>query len=127
MPVSEKAAMEEAMQSISTMIERSKKAQEKFQPGTSQHTLQVNRIRALEISVFLIESELAGSITNNAWTPEDMDKSLAPLKSLISKSEKAQTKLKEDSWQYKMLDENLKALHIALPLLERAIEELEQH
>ncbi|MCL2137048.1 MAG: hypothetical protein FWH40_05970 [Coriobacteriia bacterium] len=123
MPGPEDIVMEASLRSIASMIERSKKAQEKFKPGSSQFTLQANRIQALEIAAFLIEGELTGSVANDVWTYENMEKALAPLKSLISKSEKAQAKLKEGSWQHRMLDENLKALHTALPLLEGSIEE----
>jgi hypothetical protein len=43
---------------------------------------------------------------------------------LISKSEKAQTKLKQGTWQYNMLNNNLKALNIALPLLTEVVNKL---
>lgn len=46
-------------------------------------------------------------------TPE----ALRPLISLISKSDKAQRKLAPSSWQYTMLDANLRALRLALALL----------
>jgi hypothetical protein len=42
---------------------------------------------------------------------------LRPIASLLSKSEKAQTKLAAGSWQYKMLESNIKALRIAYALL----------
>ena len=42
---------------------------------------------------------------------------LRPLASLISKSAKAQQKLAPGTWQYKMLDDNLRALRRALALL----------
>jgi hypothetical protein len=42
---------------------------------------------------------------------------LRPIASLLSKSEKAQTKLAVGSWQYKMLDGNIKALRISYALM----------
>ncbi|WP_254509640.1 hypothetical protein [Anatilimnocola floriformis] len=49
----------------------------------------------------------------------DLQEARAPLASLISKSEKAQLKLKSGSWQHNMLRDNLRALHIAAALLQQ--------
>jgi hypothetical protein len=43
---------------------------------------------------------------------------LAPLQSLLSKSEKAITKLRDGTWQHTMLTNNIKALRIALALMD---------
>jgi hypothetical protein len=48
---------------------------------------------------------------------DKLDEARRPLASLISKSEKAQQKLKRGTWQHSMLRENLKALHIASALM----------
>ena len=42
----------------------------------------------------------------------------APIASLIGKSEKAQQKLAPETWQYKMLQDNLRALRLAETLLD---------
>ena len=47
-----------------------------------------------------------------------VEKARAPLASLLSKSEKAQTKLSRDSWQWKMLDANIYTLRLVLSLVE---------
>ncbi len=109
----------DAINAITSMIERSEKVWGKFAEGTAQHTLQKNRIKALQIALFLLKQE--DEKTEPPFTKEELEKTKAPLLSLISKSEKAQTKLKEDSWQYKMLEENITALHMAMPLLEEEI------
>ncbi len=113
----ERAKGLEALRSIAKMIERSEKAQEKFAPGTSQHTLGKNRIKALYIA-----SALIGDVTKD-FTEDELEKAVAPIASLINKSEKAQSKLKQSTWQYKMLEENLNALHIASPLLSKALKD----
>ena len=46
-----------------------------------------------------------------------MQEAHLPIASLISKSEKAQQRLRPGSWQYTMLGENLKALRIASALM----------
>jgi hypothetical protein len=52
------------------------------------------------------------------YSTDELQESLRPIASLISKSEKAQQKLSPGTWQYTMLRDNLKALHIALALME---------
>lgn len=116
-----KSDMEQAPAVIASMINRAEKAQSKFAEGSSQHTLQKNRIAALRIARALIEQELAGPDAATMYAKEDLENAVAPLSSLISKSEKAQQKLKEGTWQHKMLESNLKALHIVAPLLSGAI------
>lgn len=110
-----------AIQAIVSMIERSEKAQVKFKQGTSQYTLQKNRIKALYIALALVEKELDTSDKTVDFTKYDFEKALAPITSLISKSEKAQKKLAQGTWQHSMLENNLKALHIALPLLKNTL------
>jgi hypothetical protein len=106
------------------MISRTKNAKEKFAQGTSQHTLQRNRMKALHIASSLISKELTESGAADCHTEEDLKNALAPITSLISKSEKAQAKLAQGTWQHTMLNNNLKALHMALPLLTKAVNEI---
>ncbi|MBN1904369.1 MAG: hypothetical protein JW927_04660 [Deltaproteobacteria bacterium] len=47
----------------------------------------------------------------------ELQEALKPISSLISKSEKAQQKLEPETWQYKMLRDNLKALRYAAALI----------
>lgn len=111
-----KEELEKALLTITSLISRTEKVQEKFAEGTSQHTLQKNRLRALNIASVLISKELSDSNVMN-YTKEDLEKARAPIVSLISKSEKAQKKLTQGTWQYNMLSNNLNALYIALTLL----------
>ncbi len=113
--------MEEALRAMALMIDRTEKAKEKFVQGTSQYTLQKNRLEALNIASLLILKELADSNVMNHYTKGDIEKALAPISSLISKSEKAQKKLAKGTWQHTMLSNNLKALYIALPLLTKEL------
>lgn len=108
---------EAALQAIASMIDRSEKSQAKTVQGTSQHTLLQNRIKALRIAAALIENSNA----LNTFTTKDLQNAQAPIASLISKSEKAQTKLTPGTWQHAMLAQNLKALYIATPLFQAAL------
>jgi len=58
------------------------------------------------------------------YSKDDLKKAFAPIASLISKSEKAQKKLAQGTWQHTMLSNNLKALYITLPLLTKAFREI---
>lgn len=120
-----KANLEAALQAIASMIERSEKAQAKFAQGTSQHTLLQNRIDALRIASALITQEAGNSNVSIDFTKEALENARAPIASLISKSEKAQGKLAEGTWQHTMLAGTLKALYTAAPLLSVAIEQAE--
>ncbi len=53
--------LKEALRALDSMIKRSEKAWGKFSPGTSQHTLQRNRIQALEIASELVGKTLEAS------------------------------------------------------------------
>lgn len=107
------------VEAITDMIERGVKAQTKFAEGTAQFTLQKNRIKALQIALWLISPKEDNSKIPFTW--EELEAAKAPLLSLLSKSEKAQPKLKVGSWQHTMLAGNIAALQVAVPLLEEAI------
>ncbi len=53
-----KNELSEALRAINSLLKKCEKAQEKFVPGTSQHSLLKNRINALRISVHLISKAL---------------------------------------------------------------------
>jgi hypothetical protein len=51
------------------------------------------------------------------YTAHDVQQALAPIRSLISKSEKASQKVAPGTWQHTMLCENVAALRLALELM----------
>ncbi len=50
--------LQEALRAFASMISKTEQAQAKILPGTSQHTLQRNRLKALRIAEALIKVEL---------------------------------------------------------------------
>lgn len=62
-----RAELEEARRALTSTIGKCAKVQPKLRPGTAQHTLLTRRIRALEISVALIDQRLAAPLL----TPDD--------------------------------------------------------
>jgi hypothetical protein len=49
--------LQDALRAFASMISKTNKAQAKFTPGTSQHTLQANRLKALQTAEALIKAE----------------------------------------------------------------------
>ncbi|MCW5860856.1 MAG: hypothetical protein KIS63_21360, partial [Caldilineales bacterium] len=50
--------LQEALGALASMISKAEKAQAKFSPGTSQHTLQRNRLKALRMAEASIKMAL---------------------------------------------------------------------
>ena len=89
-----------------------------FPMGSAQHTLQVNRLNALKVVQQISK--------NQPVSPEALRSARAPLASLISKSEKALTKLKPDTWQAQRLIRNLETLKPLYALVEQRLNTLDQ-
>ncbi len=53
-----KEELKEALRAITSTISKCKKVQPKLKSGTSQHTLLVRRIKALNIASMLIQKEM---------------------------------------------------------------------
>lgn len=108
----------DAIRTLEGMLERSVNAWMRFSPGNSQYSLLNNRTRALRIAADILSCEMSGNEILTMHSKDDLRMALAPLRSLISKSEKARRKIDPQRWQYKMLSANLDALHLALrPLI----------
>ncbi len=114
------AEAQQALRAIHGMQDKTEKAREKFKPGTSQHTLLTNRLEALKLSAILLADGQAGPEEGRHVSPEALKRAVAPITSLISKSEKALGKTSPGTWQHGMLTENLQALRRVLPLLTEA-------
>lgn len=53
--------LQEALHTLASMIRKAETVQMKFSPGSSQHTLQRNRLRALRTAEALMKTELSKS------------------------------------------------------------------
>ena len=105
--------LQNALKIISSTILNCEKIHPKFPEGTSQHSLLVNRIKALKISKSLIEYD------NNiqTYTKDELENALPPVISIINKTEKAQSKYDEENPQFKRLSPLIKAMYIAKTLI----------
>lgn len=114
--------LNDASSTISAMIKRVEDTKTKFEPGTAQYTLQRNRLDALKVAFALVCKAQHEDTTPLQTSLDSLKRAVAPIASLLSKSEKARTKLDPISWQYGMLTENIKALMLVEPLLQQAIQ-----
>jgi len=94
----------------------------KFKIGTSQHTLLVNRIKALKICNDLIVKEiLTNQIIKLNYTVEEIKQSLSPIESIIHKCNKAQSKYVVGSTQYNRYINMINTMNICKSLIENEL------
>jgi CxxC motif-containing protein len=111
--------LKEALQVVSSTINRCEKIQPKFGEGTSQHTLLRNRIKALYISKALITDEN----DTDQYTKEELIEALRPISSIISKCEKAQLKVSDGTTHHSSLKKIIMAMCISYALIRDEISE----
>lgn len=83
----------------------------KFAPGSSQHSLLKNRIRALEIAAGLLSDEGADA------SDEELCAALLPLDSIYRKCDKARSKYAPDTAAYRRYDSILHAMKLSCALI----------
>lgn len=124
------AELDSSLQLIVSTINRCEKMQNKFTEGMSQHTLLKNRIKALKISVILIEDKLVedkktGKHSFAPYTEADLRKALPPITSIIHKTERAQSKYDRENPHFKKYLPLLRSMYIAKELIEKEVIEKE--
>ena len=102
---------------VAATIENCQTMQSRFQPGTSQHTLLVNRIRALTVAKNLLED------ASISCPKEDLTQALVPICSILHKSKKAVSHGKEGSASNQRLNRIIKAMELSRKLIERKLRE----
>jgi hypothetical protein len=103
-----------ALQPIASLISKSEKAQRKLVPGTWQHTMLRDNLKALRIASALMSKETDDT---NSFKRDDLQEALGVFTSMISKTEKAQAEFSSGTSQHTLLRNRLKALHIAEELI----------
>jgi hypothetical protein len=114
--------LQAALKVISSSISKCEKILPKFREGTSQHSLLINRIKALTISKYLLEND----DRIKKYIRDDFDKALQPIISIINKTEKAQVKYDVGSTQYKLFSQIIEAMYIAKSAIIYEISKREQ-
>ena len=106
--------LQEAFRPIASLISKSEKAQQKLTPGTWQHTMLRDNLKALHLASALMNQET--DKTNN-FTRGDLEEALGAFASMISRTERAQAKFSPGTSQHTLQQNRLKALQIAEALI----------
>jgi len=106
--------LQEACRPITSLISKSEKAQQKLAPGTWQHTMLRDNLKALHIASVLMNKETTDT---DHFTRDDLQEALRAFASMISKTEKAQAKFSPGTSQHTLQRNRLKALCIAKALI----------
>ena len=106
--------LQEALRPIASLISKSEKAQQKLVPGTWQHTMLRDNLKALHIA-----STLMNKYTDHKdnFIRDDLQEALRVLASMIIRTEKAQAKFSLGTSQHTLQRNRLKALRIAEALI----------
>lgn len=105
------------LSTIESLILNCEKIQPKLQEGSSQQSLIKNRIKALCIAKSLITGK------KHDFTAEEILKSAAPVTSIINKSTKAISHIKEGTGAYTRLKKIIDAMTISLDYIEEAADD----
>lgn len=100
----------EALRPLASLISKSEKAQQKLAPGSWQHTMLRDNLRALRLARVLMTGDAGGSAR---VAPDDIRDALRALASMIGKTRTAQSTFKTGTSQYTLLRNRLKALRAA--------------
>jgi hypothetical protein len=106
--------LQEALQPIASLISKSEKAQQKLAPGTWQHTMLRDNLKALHLASALMDKETDDT---NSFTRDDLQEALRAFASMISKTHKAQAKFTTGTSQHTLQRNRLKALQVAEALI----------
>lgn len=106
--------LQAALRPIASLISKSEKAQQKLAPGTWQHQMLGDNLKALHIASALMKEE-----TNDmdSLTRDDLQEALRAFASMISRTAKAQAKFSPGTSQHTLQQNRLKALRIAEELI----------
>lgn len=111
--------LENALQIICSTIRKCERLQPKIKEGTSQHALLKNRIKALNISKFLILND----DIKNIYTKEELITAIPPISSIIGKCETAQQSHIEGTTYYNQFQSIINAMKIVKSLMIDKIKE----
>ena len=111
--------IQEALRPIASLISKSEKAQQKLAPGTWQHTMLRDNVKALHIASALINK---GTGNTNSFKRNDLQEALRAFASMISRTEKASIKFTPGTSQHTLQRNRLKALQIAEALIQMELD-----
>lgn len=110
--------LQEALRPIASLIHKSEKAQQKLAPGTWQHTMLQDNIKALRIASVLMSKETDRA---DRVTRDDYQEALRAFASMISRVEQAQASFLPGTSQHTLQRNRLKALRTAQVLMKAEV------
>lgn len=110
--------LQKALRPIASLISKSEKAQQKLAPGTWQHTMLRDNLKALRLASALMRQEPDDA---DYFSRDDLEQALRAFDSMISKTEKAQARLSPGSSQHTLQQDRLNALHMGAALIMREL------
>lgn len=110
--------LQEALRPIASLTSKSQKAQQRLAPGTWQHSMLEDNLKALRIATGLMTDD---SVKNDVG-PDELRDALRALESMIDRSEKAMSQFAPGTSQHSLQRNRLKALRIAAALTEAQLE-----
>ena len=111
--------LKEVLRPIASLISKPEKAQQKLAPGTWQHTMLRNNLKALHMAFELMSKEADHT---SSFTRDDLQEALGAFASMISKTDKAQAKFAPGTSQHTLLRNRLKALRTAEALIKAELD-----
>lgn len=113
-----KDEIEKALRPIASLIGKSEKAQQKLAPGTWQHTMLRDNLKALHIASVLMNGETDDLVS---LVPDDLKEALRALDSMIKRSEKAWGKFSPGTSQHTLQRNRIHALRVAEELINNTL------
>ena len=109
-------------EALSELIDQLEPLQCRFQSSSSQHTQLQRRLAAFEVAVDLIGNATETSPQLLNYGQQELQDAKKSLSSTLKKAEKIPIKLKHNLLQQKRLLRQIAAFHLALELIEEAIQ-----
>ena len=109
----------EALRPIASLISKSEKAQLKLAPGTWQHTMLRDNLKALRHAFALMNGD---TVDPDSFSRDDLHEALRALASMIGKTEKAGAGFSPGTSQHTLQRNRLNALRVAEALLKAELD-----
>lgn len=110
-------AWREALGLIASLIGKSGKARQKLEPGTWQHTMLGDNLKALRMAVELGGGEPGAAVR---FAPDELQDALRAMASMMRRTREAQARFSPGTSQRTLLRNRLKALRAAEALIRAA-------
>ncbi len=109
----------EVLRPLVSLISKSEKALQKLTPGTWQHAMLRDNLKALHSASELMSNRADPSVR---WTRDDLQEALQALASMIGKTETAKAHFSPGTSQHTLLRNRLKSLRLAQQLIQTRAE-----